>query len=81
MNIDLNLHEYRSQLRIKKSPEGNFVFDPIRKKFVSIQPEEVVRQLLIRYFVENNIYPKSLIQVEKSIVVNRMLKRFTRKSI
>ena len=76
MNIDLNLHEYKSFLKLKKHNEVTHIFDPIRKKYISLQPEEIVRQLLLYYFIENNVYPKSLIQVEKGITVNGMLRRF-----
>ena len=39
-------------------------------------PEELVRQLMIHYLTEKLNYPKSKIQVEKSIKVNNMEKRF-----
>jgi len=35
-----------------------------------------VRQLLLQYIIHNELYPKNLIQVEKSIVVNDMIRRF-----
>lgn len=52
------------------------VFDPIRKKFVVLLPEELVRQCLIQAILQNNIYPKNLIQIEKTILVNGRKRRF-----
>ncbi len=76
MNIDLNLHEYKSYLKVKDVEGKKFILDPIRKKYILLQPEELVRQLLLAYFINGNIYPKNLIQVEKMISVNQMKKRF-----
>ncbi len=51
------------------------VFDPIRKKYVVLTPEEWVRQNFIKYLVEEKHYPASLMAVEKTIVVNKLKKR------
>ena len=76
MNLDLNLHEYRKHLTIKVKDGERFILDPIRKKFILLQPEELVRQLLLAYFIHGGVFSKNLIQVEKTISVNRMKKRF-----
>lgn len=52
--------------RLKESDKGKQIFDPIRKKFVALTPEEWVRQHVIRLFTETLAYPPSLISVEKS---------------
>jgi hypothetical protein len=61
--------------RIKSRKNKPYVFDIIRKKFVQIQAEEWVRQHLIWYLIYEKKYPKSLINVEKKILVNGLTKR------
>ncbi|MGI9544305.1 MAG: type I restriction enzyme HsdR N-terminal domain-containing protein, partial [Cyclobacteriaceae bacterium] len=51
------------------------IFDPIRKKFVVLTPEEWVRQHLINYLTSVLGYPKSLIKVESSLKYNKLSKR------
>ncbi|MCB0696545.1 MAG: type I restriction enzyme HsdR N-terminal domain-containing protein [Chitinophagaceae bacterium] len=63
-------------LRLKKENSKTLVFDPIRKKWVVLTPEEHVRQFLLQYFIEYMRYPASLIAVEKKILVGSMDKRF-----
>ncbi len=45
----------------------NSIFDPIRKKWVALTPEEWVRQNFLSWLVQNKNYPKSLIKVEQTI--------------
>ena len=73
--IDINIHGFKDQLIIKKESGKIFIRCIIRKKYLSLQPEEVVRQLLIHYLIDNG-YPKEKIQVEKSIDVNGLYRRF-----
>lgn len=51
------------------------VFDPIRKIYCVLTPEEEVRQKMLYYLVEKKKYPAGLIAVEYSIKVNNMPKR------
>jgi hypothetical protein len=76
MNINLNLHLYKKHLRFRQQEKSKLIYDPIRKKYVVLQPEELVRQLLLAYILEESIYPLSRIRVEKAIKVNEMLRRF-----
>ena len=41
-----------------------------------LQPEEWVRQHVLRYLVFTKNYPKSLINVEKQLTVNELRKRY-----
>lgn len=52
------------------------VFDGLRKRWVSLTPEEWVRQHLLYFFTEKCDYPATFIAVEKSIQVNGRTKRF-----
>jgi hypothetical protein len=51
------------------------IFDPVRKKYVSLTPEEWVRQHVIHYLLSKG-YPASLIAIERGIEVNDTQKRF-----
>ena len=62
--------------RFKNSENKISIFDVIRKRFVILQPEEWVRQHCIHYLIENKGYPKSLINVEKELKVNKLRKRY-----
>ncbi len=50
------------------------VFDPVRRLWVSLTPEEWVRQHFISYLISKN-YPLSLLAVEKKILVGSLTKR------
>ncbi|HRS54003.1 MAG TPA: type I restriction enzyme HsdR N-terminal domain-containing protein [Bacteroidales bacterium] len=69
----LNLPFYKFKLRNNGLKEE--IFDCIRKKFVTLTPEEWVRQNFIMYLVNEKKVPASLICVEYTINYNRMVKR------
>ena len=51
------------------------VFDPVRKIYCTLTPEEKVRQMTLHYLVEKKNIPAGLIAVEYSIKVNTLAKR------
>ena len=51
------------------------VFDPVRKIYCTLTPEEKVRQMTLYYLVEKKNIPAGLIAVEYSIKVNTLSKR------
>ncbi len=63
-------------LRIRANAGHQEIFDPARRKFVKLTPEEWVRQHLIHYFLTVLEFPISMIAVEKSITLNGLSKRF-----
>ena len=71
--IALNLPPYKYKL--KSSENKTFIFDVIRKKYLVLTPEEWVRQHIIHFLIDQKGYPKSLISVEKQVVVNNLNKR------
>lgn len=71
--IKLNLPTYN--FRTKSEDGKEFIFDDIRKKFVVLTPEEWVRQNIVEYLQEKK-YPKSLMAVEKQIMINEQPLRF-----
>jgi len=69
MFTPLNLPTY--PFRIQQQEGKKLIFDEIRKKLVSLTPEEWVRQHFIRYLVDVKEYPASLIAVEAGLELNR----------
>ena len=52
------------------------IFDPCRKKWVQLTPEEWVRQNLLQYLIQVCKYPIELIAIEKKIQLGTLTKRF-----
>jgi len=52
------------------------IFDPVRKKFAALTPEEWVRQHLIQYLNIEKLVPLHMMASERGLRVNRMQKRF-----
>lgn len=64
------------QLKLRQAEGKTSVFDPVRKKWVILTPEEHVRQYMLQYLIISMQYPVSLIAVEKAITVGNLKKRF-----
>jgi len=62
--------------RFKNSENKVAIFDEIRKKFIILTPEEWVRQHVVHFLILEKKYPKSLINVEKSLKINGLTKRY-----
>ncbi len=65
-----------AELSIKSKENKQFIFDIIRKKYMMLTPEEWVRQHIIHYLIDFKNYPKSIIAVEKQLIINTLKKRF-----
>ena len=72
--IKLNFPDY--QFRFKNSENKVSIFCVIRKKFIFLTPEEWVRQHVVQYLIVEKKYPKSLINVEKTLKINDLTKRY-----
>src|SRR6478752_1720895 len=70
----LNFPHY--SFRFKNNENKVSIFDEIRKKFIILTPEEWVRQHVVRFLLEEKQFPKSLINVEKVLMVNGLRKRY-----
>lgn len=64
------------KFKMKKVAGKNFIFDPLRKKWLLLTPEEWVRQNFIQYIIQVKKYPASLIAQEKLIRLGELKKRF-----
>ncbi len=62
--------------RLKNSENKSYIFDPIRKKFILLTPEEWVRQHVLQFLIKTKGYPASLINVEKEIKIYDTKKRY-----
>jgi hypothetical protein len=69
----LNLPSYSFKLKGKENPD--LIFDPVRKKYVKLTPEEWVRQNFIQYLVQEGKYPPGLIGVESMFRMNKLKRR------
>ena len=71
--IPLNFPKYPLQI---KSRENNLlVFDPVRKKYVPLTPEEWVRQNCLHYLITDKEYPAGRTLVERQLRVEGLEKR------
>ena len=69
--IDYPAHEFK----IKKENNIDIIFDSFRKKWVTLTPEEWVRQNILQYITRIKNYPSSLIAIEKEISLGELKKR------
>ncbi len=63
------LLQYKSHLKIVGSNAEKKLFCSIRKQWLTLQPEEVVRQLCIQYLVKEQSIRISSITVEKQLAL------------
>jgi hypothetical protein len=71
--LQLNLPTY--QLRLEKKEDKLMVFDPVRKKFLVLTPEEWVRQHFMQFLMQDKKIPLSLFSVEGGLDFGGMAKR------
>lgn len=69
----LNLPAYPFKITLKDA--RHFIFDEIRKKHLVLTPEEWVRQHFIQYLILEKKFPRSLIQIEGGLNLNKLQKR------
>jgi len=62
--------------KIKEEEGRELIFDPSRKLWVRLTPEEWVRQNIIQYLLQAMHYPASLIAIEKELQLGELKKRF-----
>lgn len=66
---------YADRLKLKKQANQRLLFDCIRQKYLVLQPEELVRQLVIHYLLAEKKCNRNRIAIEKMLKVNGMTKR------
>jgi hypothetical protein len=73
MNPLLNLPVYF--FKTKSDGQITKIFDTIRRKYVTLTPEEWVRQNFIQYLISEKKYPATLLAIEMPIRYNTLKKR------
>ena len=61
----IQLPEYRP--KTKTTDGTTYIFDLIRKKYLVLTPEELVRQAFIHHLISDLNYPKAMISVEREV--------------
>jgi virulence-associated protein VagC len=69
----LNLPDHGVEIR--HAAEGDLVFDPVRRKWLLLTPEEWVRQHVLNHLVHDLGCPPSLVAVEHALTFNGMPRR------
>lgn len=69
----LNLPSFDAKIR--KTTNGPEILDPLRRKYVSMTPEEWVRQHFVHYLISEKGYPVSLMANEATIKLNSLIRR------
>ena len=73
--IELDLMMYQEQIKVRTTDGKRYIFDPLRKKWLVLQPEEFVRQLVIQYLLTEKDYRSTHMAVERMLKVNKLTKR------
>jgi Type I restriction enzyme R protein N terminus (HSDR_N) len=75
MLLEIDFIQYKNKLRIRKTSERIEIYDPVRRRYFMLQPEEMVRQLVIQFLLLEKNYPLSKMRSEMGLTVNGMMKR------
>jgi len=76
-SIQIPLLQKVQELKLRNNAFGKReIFDGIRKKWVALQPEEMVRQALIKYLTEFPGFSLSRMAVERGVKGSYTKKRF-----
>ena len=72
--LQLNFPNYT--FKIKNIENEDYIFDEIRKKYIKLTKEEWVRQNCINFLVKEKKFPQILINLEKTLKINKLSKRY-----
>lgn len=71
--LSLNLPTFAA--KVKEKDGKPIIFDPVRRKYVALTPEEWVRQHFVNYLITDKGYPKELLANEVPLKLNGTSKR------
>ena len=71
--IELNLPPY--PYKVKQEKDKILIFDELRRRYVTLTPEEWVRQHFVAYLVNQKKFPRGLIGNEISLTLNKCNRR------
>ena len=69
------LHLPGYAFKVRSASRGEQIFDPVRKMYVALTPEEWVRQHFLNFLVEHRGCPMSLLKVERGMKMNGLAMR------
>ena len=75
MRLAIDFLQFQPDLKVKKEGKQRLIFCVIRKKYLVLQPEELVRQLTIQYLITHRNYNRNSIHVERGLRVNGLYRR------
>lgn len=76
MLIAVDFLKYKDHLKIRRTETERLeIYDIVRRKYIVLQPEEMVRQVVVQYLMLEKNYPLSKIRVEMGLTVNERQKR------
>lgn len=75
MQLELPLLSYFDRIETKYTNNKKYIYGYIRKKYLVWTPEELIRQMILQYLIEEKNYPTRYIRVEMGLTVNGMQKR------
>ena len=72
--VELNLPEY--EYKVKKREDGSWdIWDRLRERWVSLTPEEWVRQHFVNWLIADKQFPAALMGNEVSLTQNGIARR------
>jgi hypothetical protein len=72
--IKIEYPDYAHQIR--EQDKGPVILDPVRRKWVSLTPEEWVRQNFLQFLLQVMGYPSALFSIEKEFILGELHKRY-----
>jgi hypothetical protein len=75
MLLNIDYLQFKNKLRIRKTSERMEIYDPVRRRYFMLQPEEMVRQLVLQYLILEKKYPLRKMRSEMGLTVNGLMKR------
>ncbi len=75
-DIPLKLLDFKSHLKVRDKGPHQEIWDPVRKRYIALTPEELVRQLLIQYLLIEGKAKLNHLSVERQIMVYGQRRRY-----
>ncbi len=76
MQIDIDLLQFRQHLRFQQKNGQRYLHDPIRRQWLVLTPEELVRQTLVQFLIRQRSYPAGRLSIERTLQVNGRERRY-----
>lgn len=73
--LELDLSAYQDRLRVKEEQGKRLIWDGIRRKWLVLQPEEWVRQLMVHHLIDGLGYNRHRIKLEMGLTIHRVYRR------